>query len=114
MICLGWCAESGALAQVQNISYNGGVVTPLMQGVYLSRGSGYGFGCFAYLMGCLFAISMAIYVSPDVASEFEKRILATQFLVDPSIDHDKYGHADAKLITASELEAKKSAALAEA
>jgi hypothetical protein len=26
---------------------------------------------------------MALYISPDIASEFEKRILASQFYVDP-------------------------------
>jgi len=98
MVCLGWCSEAGASAQVQNIAYNGVNVSDLNVSVYLSLGAGYGFACFAYLMASLSAIGIALYISPDIASEYEKRILVTQFLVDPSIDHKRYGHADAALI----------------
>jgi len=75
-------------------------VSELNTSVYLSLGAGYGFACFAYLMASLSAIGIALYISPDIASEFEKRILVTQFLVDPSIDTRRYGHADAALISA--------------
>ena len=101
MACLGWCTEAGANAQVQNIGYNSINVSELNSTVYASMGSGYGFACFAYLMACLTAIGIAIYISPDVASEYEKRILTTQFLVDPSIDQKRYGFAEAALIPAN-------------
>lgn len=100
MVCLGWCSEAGANAQVQNIAYNGLNVSELNYSVYMSLGAGFGFACFAYLMASLSAICIALYISPDIASEYEKRILVTQFLVDPSIDHKRYGHADAALIPA--------------
>jgi hypothetical protein len=83
MICLGWCSEAGALAQSYNIAWNAKIVTELQQSTYLSRGAGYGLSCFAYLCASLSAIGMALYISPDIASEFEKRILASQFYVDP-------------------------------
>jgi len=104
MVCLGWCSEAGANAQVQNIAYNGLDVSELNISVYMSLGAGFGFACFAYLMASLSAIGIALYISPDIASEYEKRILVTQFLVDPSIDHKRYGHADAALIPANDQE----------
>ncbi len=85
---LGWCAEAGALAQVQNIAYNAKDATTINQAVYAAKGSGYGFACFTYLMGSIAGITIALYVSPDIASENEKKILVSHFNVDPTSSSD--------------------------
>ncbi len=89
MVLLGWTAEAGAMAQVKNIGFNSLGVTEMDQEIYLSQGAGYGWACFCYLMGSLSAITIAIYISPDIASEYEKRILTTQFYVDPHADVER-------------------------
>lgn len=83
------------MAQVQNIAWNAKVVTELQQTTYLSIGAGFGFSCFSYLMASLSAIGMALYISPDIASEFEKRILVAQFMVDPAPEEGRDHGADA-------------------
>jgi hypothetical protein len=90
MVLLGWCAEAGAMAQVSNIAYNARFAAEIEKEINLSQGSGYGFACFCYLMASLSSIVMAIYISPDIASEYEKRILTSAFLVDPASDHERY------------------------
>ncbi len=89
MVLLGWVSESGSMAQVKNIAYNSLGATEMEQEISLSQGSGYGFACFCYLMGSISAIGMAIYISPDIASEYEKQILSTQFFVDPAAEEDR-------------------------
>jgi hypothetical protein len=97
MVMLGWCAETGSMAQVKNIAFNSRGVNEMNQEIYLSQGAGYGFACFAYLMGSLSAISIAVYISPDIASEYEKRILATQFYVDPVPESEREHNENAPL-----------------
>ena len=75
MMFLGFVAESGALATVNNLSYASGEASMEAKSVYARRGSGYGFSCFVYMCASLIGIAMAIYISPDVGSEMEKRIL---------------------------------------
>ena len=75
MMFMGFTAEAGSLATVNNLSYASSSATTEAKAVYSRRGSGYGFSCFVYLMASLVGIAMAVYISPDTASENEKRIL---------------------------------------
>ena len=72
---MGFVAESGALATVNNISSASSMATEESKSVYARRGSAYGFSCFVYLCASLIGIAMAIYISPDTGSEMEKGIL---------------------------------------
>ncbi len=75
MMFMGFVAESGALAQVNNISYTSEDASDAEKTQFARRGSGYGFACFIYLCASLVGIAMAIYVSPDTGSMNEKQIL---------------------------------------
>lgn len=75
MMFMGFVAESGSLAAVNNLSYSSVDASSEAKSVYARRGSGYGFSCFVYLVASLVGIAMAVYISPDTASENEKRIL---------------------------------------
>ena len=83
MMFMGFVAEAGALAQVNNISYASEDATDAEKAQFARRGSGYGFACFIYLVASLVGIAMAIYISPDTGSRNEKQILGHPKDIDP-------------------------------
>lgn len=77
MMLLGFCAAAGAEAQVDNLLYTSNGVPQFYKDMMRAEGGGQGFACFAYLMGFFIAFAMALYVSPLLGSENEKRMLSS-------------------------------------
>jgi hypothetical protein len=88
MMFMGFVAEAGSLAAVNNLSYSSVSATIEAKEVYARRGSGYGFSCFVYLLASLIGIAMAVYISPDTGSENEKRILVSPINISSYGDKD--------------------------
>lgn len=76
MMLLGFCAAAGAEAQVDNLLYKNNDVPNFYKEMMRAEGGGQGFACFAYLVGFFIAFAMALYVSPLLGSENEKRMLS--------------------------------------
>lgn len=74
---LGFCSSSGAEAQVSNILAAKTEIPQFYRDMMKNEGGGYGFACFAYLAGFFVAFGMALYISPLLGSENEKRMLST-------------------------------------
>ena len=77
MMSLGWCSSTGAQAQIFNLYYGISGVTDDQKSMFKQMSSGDGFACFAWLCAAIISFAVALFISPLVASEFEKRILAS-------------------------------------
>ena len=93
---LGFCASSGAEAQVDLLLAGKNTIPDYYRVMMTNEGGSQGFACFAYLAGFLVAFVIALYVSPLLGSENEKSMLsnpsniteggAPAIPVDPSVE----------------------------
>jgi len=78
MMLLGFGSAAGAEARVDLLlaGSTGKGIPQFYLDMMQSEGGSQGFACFAYIVGFFLSIGMALYISPLLGSENEKRMLS--------------------------------------